>query len=87
MRHVGTGGMGVVYEAFDRERHARVAIKTLPRLDASDIYCLKNEFRALANVTHPNLVQLHELFADEVIWFFTMDLIDGIAFGEWVRPA
>jgi serine/threonine protein kinase len=84
LRWVGEGGMGVVYEAFDAERRGRVALKTFTRVDASGIYRLKNEFRALADVSHPSLVRLHELFADEQAWFFTMDLVDGQAFDDWV---
>ncbi len=86
LRRIGEGGMGVVYEAFDNERRARVALKTLIRLDATSVYRLKNEFRALCDVRHPNLVQLHELFADGQHWFFTMDLIRGSRFDDWVRP-
>ncbi|HKP62422.1 MAG TPA: AAA family ATPase [Polyangiales bacterium] len=86
LRRIGHGGMGVVYEAFDEERRSSVALKTLTKLDAAGIYRLKNEFRALADVPHQNLVQLHELFADDGLWFFTMDLIDGVAFDRWVRP-
>jgi hypothetical protein len=62
-RKLGEGGMGVVYEAFDAQRKGRVALKTLNRLDAASVYRLKNEFRALADLTHENLVRLHELFA------------------------
>ena len=69
-----------------RERRGKVALKTLSRLDAAGIYRLKNEFRALADVSHPNLVRLHELFADDGQWFFTMDLVDGVRFDAWVRP-
>ncbi|HEX6274141.1 MAG TPA: AAA family ATPase, partial [Polyangiaceae bacterium] len=83
LRWLGEGGMGVVYEAFDAERRQRVALKTLTHFDASGIYRLKNEFRALADVSHPNLVRLHELFADAHTWFFTMDLVDGQPFDDW----
>lgn len=76
--------MGIVYEAFDAERRERVALKTLHRLDPAGIYQLKSEFRVLADVTHPNLVRLRELFADDLTWFFTMDLIDGVQFDTWV---
>lgn len=77
LRRLGQGGMGVVYEAFDRTRKMRVALKTLNRVDAQNIYRMKQEFRALADVTHPNLAQLHELVFEDGLWFFTMELIDG----------
>lgn len=85
VRRLGAGGMGVVYEAFDRERNARVALKTVHELDSSSLYQLKNEFRALADVAHPCLVGLHELFAEGDSWYFTMDLVDGVPFDAWVR--
>ena len=85
LKQLGEGGMGVVYEAFDAERRGRVALKTLTYVDAGGIYRLKNEFRALADVSHPNLVRLHELFADESLWFFTMDLVEGVPFDRWVE--
>ena len=62
---LGAGGMGVVYEALDRERGARVALKTLQRAQRRRrSSALKNEFRALAGRQHPNLVSLGELFED-----------------------
>jgi eukaryotic-like serine/threonine-protein kinase len=85
LRRLGAGGMGIVYEARDRHRDALVALKTLSRLDPSSIYRMKNEFRALADVVHPNLVRLHELHAAGNLWFFTMDLVRGRPFTEHVR--
>ncbi|HEX7670065.1 MAG TPA: AAA family ATPase, partial [Polyangiaceae bacterium] len=38
---------------------------------------IKREFRTAAELVHPNLVRLHELFSDGFEWFFTMDLVDG----------
>jgi eukaryotic-like serine/threonine-protein kinase len=85
-RRIGEGGSGVVYAAFDQERRTQVALKTLTSLDASSLYRLKKEFRTLADVVHPNVVRLHELFVDRELWFFTMELVEGVAFDHWVRP-
>ena len=79
-RRIGAGGMGVVYEAFDRDRAQAVALKKLLGTDATAIVRIKNEFRALADVVHPNLVRLYELIGEGDDWFFTMELIDGADF-------
>jgi serine/threonine protein kinase len=76
-RRLGAGGFGVVFEAFDRERNARVALKALERHEAGIIYRFKQEFRALADLVHPNLVQLYELHLHDERWFFTMELVAG----------
>jgi len=85
-RRLGSGGMGVVYEAHDRETDKVVALKTLTRAEATHISRFKNEFRSLANVSHPNLVALYEFMADGQYWFFTMELVQGVNFLEYVRP-
>jgi serine/threonine protein kinase len=83
-RRLGAGGMGIVYEVFDRERGENVALKTLSRVDPSGIYDLKKEFRSLADVRHPNVVTLYEMVNDDDRWFFTMELVHGMPFTEHV---
>jgi hypothetical protein len=86
LRRLGEGGMGVVYEALDRERGERVALKTLRTLSADALLRFKNEFRALQDLQHPNLCTLGELIGEGSQWFFTMELIDGVDLFSWVRP-
>ena len=83
LRRIGEGGMGVVYEAFDAERGQHVALKALRHPDADQIYRLKREFRALADLSDPHLVDLYELFVDENLCYFTMELVTGVPFLEY----
>jgi serine/threonine protein kinase len=85
IRRLGVGGMGVVYEVLDRQRNTHVALKTLLKVDAAGIYRFKREFRALADITHRNLISLYELMSTDRRWFFTMELLDGEDFVRYVR--
>jgi len=86
LKRLGSGGFGVVYEAFDHERQRKVALKVPHEANAFNIYMVKQEFRALADVTHPNLVSLYELLAQGPDWFFTMELVEGPDFHRRLRP-
>jgi len=83
---LGAGGMGVVYEAVDRETGSQVALKTLRSLSSDGLLRFKNELRSAREVRHRNIVQLGDLVEEDGQWLFTMELIDGVAFLEWVRP-
>ena len=86
IRRLGEGGFGIVYEALDRKRSAHVALKVLREAEGTNLYRFKREFRALADISHENLVGLDELLTDGHHWFFTMELINGVSLIDYARP-
>ena len=84
---IGEGGVGVVFRAHDRNRNRMVALKTLQRVDPAALQRFKREFRSLADLTHKNLITLYELLFDGTHWCFTMELLDGVGFAEYLASA
>ncbi len=82
---IGRGGMGVVYRVWDGELRREVALKTMRRPGASEIFRIKTEFRARKEINHPNIVDFYDLVVDDSDCFFTMELLPGIDFLSWVR--
>src|SRR5438093_1854587 len=82
---LGRGGMGIVYRVYDEETATEVALKTLGTTDPDRLYRLKQEFRVLAGITHPNLVELYELIVSADDCFFTMEVVEGTTFIEHVQ--
>ena len=78
---LGSGGMGVVYRAFDRDLNEAVALKTLhPALQLNDPDLLerfKQEIRLARRITHRNVVRTHDLGESHGIHFITMEFVDG----------
>lgn len=84
---LGHGAYGVVYRAYDRQRKAPVALKTLHHIAPNALLRFKTEFRALQDLQHNNLVHLGELHESTGEWFFTMELVEGVEFLEYVWPS
>ncbi len=77
LRRLGSGSFGNVYEVLDRSEGIRVALKQPHDPQAQGLLRFKQEFRTLAEVSHPNLVSLFELVGSEGQWCFTMELVEG----------
>ncbi|HKP61355.1 MAG TPA: serine/threonine-protein kinase [Polyangiales bacterium] len=81
-RALGRGGMAVVYEALDRMRDRRVALKQL-RTHAESTKHARNadlfelEFHTLAQLAHPRIVEVYDFGLDPSGAYYTMELLDG----------
>ncbi len=84
---LGRGGMGAVYEVFDRELGARMALKTVGFVEGQDLFRFKREFRAIRQLYHPHIVRLGELLELGGEWGYTMELVHGMDFVRYVVGA
>ncbi|NUQ62941.1 MAG: protein kinase [Pirellulales bacterium] len=85
LEQIGRGGMGTVHRALDMRQDRCLALKVLPDSRMETVHYFKQEFRALAELVHPNLVVLEELHTAGGRWFFTMELVEGCDFCRYVR--
>ena len=78
IRQLGRGGMGVVYEAEDRELERRVAFKVLASEATIGAERLRDEARIIARLEHPGIVPLHDagVLPDGRV-FYVMKLVRG----------
>ncbi|HJZ13022.1 MAG TPA: protein kinase, partial [Acidobacteriota bacterium] len=77
---LGKGGMGEVYRARDAKLDREVAIKVLPEHLAQDSIALKRferEAKAVAALSHPNILDIHDSGTDQGIAYAVMELLDG----------
>ncbi|MBL8685502.1 MAG: protein kinase [Myxococcales bacterium] len=94
-RHLGTGGMGAVYEAHDEWTGRRVALKRLNKraFDALEGHDdpqgderFFREARVIASLDHPHIVRLHDLGRDEDgALYLVQELLDGMDLRRWLR--
>ena len=88
VRRLGTGGMGSVYLAHDKQLDRDVALK-IPRFGGSDsdvqVQRFYREARAMATLRHPNLCVVHDVGQQDGIHFLTMDYVEGKDLADWLK--
>ncbi|EDM74068.1 serine/threonine kinase family protein [Plesiocystis pacifica SIR-1] len=86
LRSLGAGGMGEVYLGRDEELGREVAIKRVRtgELRGAEQERLRREARALARLSHPNVVQVYEVGTEGGRTFVAMEFVDGATLGQWL---
>jgi serine/threonine protein kinase/Tfp pilus assembly protein PilF len=85
---LGAGGMGEVYRARDTRLDRDVAVKVLPERLAQDAQALARfhrEFRAVANLSHANIVAIHDIGTDQGLTYAVMELLEGQTLGRFLK--
>ena len=85
---IGVGGMSVVYKAYDNVGDRIVAVKILKEeFSNNDEFKrrFKNESKAIALLSHPNIVKVYDVNFGEKIQYIVMEYIDGITLKEYIN--
>jgi tetratricopeptide (TPR) repeat protein len=86
---LGSGGMGVVYVAFDPQLDRKVALKVLRSNLGSDqsrfAARMLREAKAMARLAHPNVIAVHDVGLDGQRVFLAMELVEGGTLKTWLR--
>ncbi len=80
---IARGGMGTVYLAYDPRLDRRVAVKVLHHGHGATAMRLTREARALAKLSHPNVVTIHEVGDGDDGVFVAMEYVEGGTLADW----
>jgi tetratricopeptide (TPR) repeat protein len=86
LERVGSGGMGVVYAAYDPELDRKVALKLMHAEVVDEVARrrLMREAQAMARLQHPNVIAVHDVGEHEGRVFIAMDFVDGGTLKSWL---
>ena len=85
---IGTGGMANVYRAMDQKLNREVAIKVLKEEYSSNknfVSKFKAEAQAAAGLMHPNIVNVYDVGDENGLYYFVMELVDGITLKHYIE--
>ncbi len=88
LKEIGRGGMGVVFQAYDKQLKEQVAIKVLSPLlshDAEALERLKREVSAARRVTHSNVIRIHDISEANQLYYVSMEYFGGISLKDHIR--
>ena len=85
---LGAGGMGAVYRAHDAKLRREVALKVLPEAFAADpdrLGRFEREAQAVAALSHPNILAIHDFGRDGNITYAVTELLEGQTLRDVIR--
>jgi tetratricopeptide (TPR) repeat protein len=92
LHHLGSGGLGDVYAAYDTELERKIAIKLVRPPDGAVTSALGDlharalrEAQALARLRHPNVVAVHDVGTHDAHIFLAMELVEGRTITTWLQ--
>ena len=87
---VGIGGMAVVYKAYDQQLMRDVAVKVLRddvAMDAESRKQFRNEYEAVAKLSHPNIRAVYDVVASGDTEYIVMEYVDGVNLKQYMKRA
>jgi serine/threonine protein kinase len=88
LKELGRGGMGIVFQAYDKQLKEQVAIKVLSPLMGTNtdaLERLKREVSAARRITHPNVIRIHDISDSEGLHFVSMEFFSGSTLKELLK--
>ncbi len=87
---IGVGGMADVYKAYDEVKKCYVAIKVLKEKFLGNkefLYKFRNESKANASLSHPNIVRVFDVGFGNKIQYIVMEYIEGVTLKDFIEKA
>lgn len=86
IEEIGRGGMGVVYEGYQRSTGRRVAVKFMRGVGRSLSLRFEREIDLLARLSHPGIVSVLDSGSHASRWYYVMEHVDGLPLDEHIKP-
>jgi len=90
LKELGRGGMGIVFQAHDKQLNEQVAIKILSPLLSNDpeaLERLNREVSAARRITHSNVIRIHDIAEINGLHYVSMEYFPGISLKEHIKKS
>jgi eukaryotic-like serine/threonine-protein kinase len=88
LKELGRGGMGIVFQAYDKQLKEQVAIKVLSPLLSGDpdaLERLKREVSSARRVTHSNVIRIHDISEHNGLHYISMEFFEGGSLKDYIK--